>query len=162
MAEVVPVKLLARSPSHARTEVEASSRGSMHVELRGSVDDTSPQSAAEGEERSVRATPEGNLRAELTKDNVAIDGNAYNADAVTAPTTATLLSVLGFLAGLAPDGAVDRLRTLGDTAGAGLGVLAAAHGSSCHFVLRNPLSGGVGVQQNSIESASLRNSSGNT
>ena len=53
-------------------------------------------------------------------------GVADNADALAVSTVRDLFRTLAEGAGLAPDGSIDRLRTLGDAAGAGLGVLAAA------------------------------------
>ena len=90
--------------------------------LGGSVDDTSPAAAAEGDVRVLRSSPEGNLLVEVMSgnSNAAVDtaGDAMSAQAGIA-TKAILM-------GHAPDGLRDRVRTLGDTAGAGLGVLAAA------------------------------------
>ena len=96
------------------------------VQIGGSVDETIPAAAGEGDVRRVRVTPEGNVRVEITKDNTSLFVYAFNADAIAAPTDGTQLATIGFPLGLAPDGALDRLRTLGDTAGSGLGVIAAA------------------------------------
>ncbi len=96
------------------------------IQIGGSIDETSPIAAGEGDVRRIRVSPDGNIRVELTKDNIAVDANAYNADGITAPTTATLLTVLSALVGLAPDGAIDRIRSLGDVALDGLGQLCVA------------------------------------
>ena len=42
------------------------------VQVGGSVDDTSPAAAGEGDVRRFRATPEGNFIVELYKDNIAL------------------------------------------------------------------------------------------
>ena len=51
------------------------------VQQGGVVDDTSPTAAAEGDVRSLRATPEGNLIVEVYKDNVASAGASMHFDA---------------------------------------------------------------------------------
>ena len=93
------------------------------LQIGGSVDDTSPTAAAEGDVRRYRASPEGNFLAELIKDNVSIRAVADDSDAVAETSTADNLRIVAVPVGHAPDGALDRLRTLGDSA-PGLGVLA--------------------------------------
>ena len=104
---------------------DAAERGNP-VQIGGSVDDTSPIAAGEGDGRRIRATSNGFLLTAIARADVdntpAFVGP--NGDALSA--TRNSLSVMGASQGLAPDGSLDRLRSLGNTGGAGLGVLAAA------------------------------------
>lgn len=90
------------------------------VQLGGSVDNTAPASAAEGDVRRVRSSPQGKLLSGI--------GGATLQDGTVAPTGVvqqddTTRPLLVIAAGVAPDGSNDRLRTLGDVAVDGLGQL---------------------------------------
>ena len=54
------------------------------VQIGGSVDDTSPTAATEGDVRRIRATPEGNVIAEVYRDNISV---AKLDDAAFTPAT---------------------------------------------------------------------------
>ena len=101
------------------------------VQIGGSVDDTSPAAAAEGDVRRIRVTPEGNLIVELYKDNSPVDTDSQTHLGIVVKGQNNTnnanngLQVNARLAGYAPDGAWDRIRTLQNSA-PGLGVLAAA------------------------------------
>ena len=95
----------------------------------GVVDNTSPAAAAEGDARVFRAAPEGEQIVVWSRGVGAIgDGTSETAIITTEhhDNTSANLALESWLKALAPDGFHDRVRTLGDTAGAGLGVLAAA------------------------------------
>ena len=81
--------------------------------LIGSVFLTADPAVANGDAVWVRVDAAGRL---------VVVGRATPADAASVPTDA--LNVQAILAALAPDAALDRLRTVGDTAALGLGVLA--------------------------------------
>lgn len=99
------------------------------VQIGGSVDNTSPTAAAEGDARRFAVSPQGlALSSWLSGLATAADGvtNGSTGATIQHDDTARELIIGMFPRGLGPDDAWDRLRTLGDTAGAGLGVLAAA------------------------------------
>ena len=91
------------------------------LQIAGSVDNTSPAGAAEGDVRRIRVSPKGLLLSAIGSNTAMADAknNAYfiqsNDDGERA------LAVQG--GAVAPDGLIDRLRTLDDAA-PGLGVLA--------------------------------------
>ena len=98
------------------------------VQIGGSVDNTSPAGAAEGDVRRIRSTPDGHLLVtnayELATYNDAVTLNRIRAHDQDDTTDDPIWPVAAYL--LAPDGNLDKPRSLGDSAGSGLGVLAAA------------------------------------
>jgi hypothetical protein len=91
------------------------------VQIGLSVDLTSPAVAADGDVRRVRGTERGNMIVAIGEDG------ASNIVDITTPSDGKgadySLFVLSHNFALAPDGLHDRLRTVGDTAGTGLGAL---------------------------------------
>jgi hypothetical protein len=94
------------------------------VQIGGVVDDTTPAAAAEGDIRALRASPEGNIYTEIISGTSAAKIDTGDSDERSVSDKS--LFTTSFLYGLAPDGQWNRARTLGNTAGAGLGVLATA------------------------------------
>jgi hypothetical protein len=99
------------------------------VQIGASVDITSPTAAAEGDVRRMVVTPKGALAIAQAMSIVNTGDAQANNQQMSfrrEDDTEQTATIGAWLRGFAPDSSWDRVRLLGDAAGTGLGVLAAA------------------------------------